>query len=89
MKLFVQDDIRFQNINVFEDNAENVLFEYNKFIESLIKRGEDNIDCFRIADKSDKEAVEIYKELNGSCLSEDIEKEINGIVYMFGANFLH
>ena len=74
---------------VFGDNSNDIREAYDVFLESLVERGEQCIDANRIAVALDKESMELYDTFITCCGSEDIGKEVNGVLYMFGANFGH
>lgn len=74
---------------VFGNDANDIREAFEEFIESLVERGECCIDSKRIAVALDKESMELYDTFITCCGSEDIGKEVNGVLYMFGANFGH
>lgn len=77
---------------VFGDEATDIAMYYERFLQDLEDRGECCIDANRIAligDKETEETMDFYKSFITCCGYEDIEVEVNGKLYMFGANFGH
>ena len=89
LKVWGSESKEYNDLLVFGRDASIIKAEFDMFIESLVEEGETCIDSFRIAEALDPEAMKIYAKLHSCCGSKDIAKEVNGILYMFGANFGH
>jgi len=74
---------------VFGSRAENVKKEFAAFVQDLRDQGKHNIDSFRIAEGLNKEAMELYDTYVTCCGHTDIGRSIDGVLYMFGANYGH
>ena len=88
MKVWGTETEEFNDFSVFGEDAEDIKKEFDIFIEN-IEEIEDCVDAYRIAEAMDPEAMIAYDKLISCCGSTDIGKEINGTLYMFGANYGH
>jgi len=86
IRVWGSESENFNDKSIFPDA---VFIEFDLFIKSLVDRGEECIDAHRIAEALDPESMVEYGKLNSCCGSEDIGKEVNDILYMFGANYGH
>lgn len=89
LKVWALESNEHNDLKVFGEDSIEVKYHFDLFIKSLENRGEECIDCHRIAEAQNKEAMIAYHDFISCCGSEDIGREVNGVLYMFGANFGH